>query len=341
MLRISINGRSQMCAPGLTVLAALRGAAMQIPTLCHDVRLTPTGGCRLCLVEIEGQVRPVTACTTLLADGMEIKTHTAQLEQLRRTQLRLLARRYPKAESGDSPSNDFLRLIRDYALEHDLGATSCTDSVDDSHSCIQVDISRCIHCFRCVRICEEVAGRFVWKAWNRGDCTEIRPASGVDLRNSDCVSCGACVDTCPSGALQDRSTQQGDLLTAEIRTVCPYCGAGCKMLVGRRDQKIVSVRPVLDAPVNKGHLCNKGRYGWDFVHAPDRISRPMISAASSGAIDPRHVGAFGHLIHASGSNSSTLYQVDKVIVFVDHGRRRTECSIICCVALSMPASSVR
>ncbi len=276
MLRVSINGQTQLCTPGQTVLAALRGAAMQVPALCHDPRLTPIGGCRLCLVEIEGQDRPVTACTTLLTDGMEIRTHTEQLEQLRRTQLRLLARQYPKSAPGDSPSNDFLRLIHAYRLEHELGTASRSDLVDDSHPCIQVDMARCVHCFRCVRICEEVAGRFVWKAWNRGDRTEIRPASGIDLRHSDCVSCGACVDTCPSGALQDRSKLHGTLPTAEIRTVCPYCGTGCEMLVGRSDGQVTSVRPALDAPVNKGHLCVKGRYGWDFVHAPDRITRPMI-----------------------------------------------------------------
>ena len=298
MPRVTINGRPYSRESGQTILAALRSAGVEVPAQCDDPRLAPIGGCRLCLVEIHGQNRPAAACTTLLADGMEIQTHTAQLEQLRRTQLRLLARGYP---ANRSASNEFLRWIRAYQLEDELGAALTTHppplttrQTDDLHPCIHVDMSRCIHCFRCVRICDEVAGRFVWNAWNRGDRTEIRPA-GRNLRESPCVSCGGCVDTCPSGALLDKGSgvffnppsdeanQFGDRLKKtpdpihdEVRTVCPYCGTGCEMHVGRRNGRLVSIRPVLDAPVNKGHLCVKGRYGWDFVHAADRVTEPMV-----------------------------------------------------------------
>ena len=148
--------------------------------------------------------------------------------------------------------------------------------MDDSHPCIHVDMSRCIHCFRCVRICEELAGCFVWTAWNRGDRTEIRPAGGTSFRDSACVSCGACVDTCPSGALTDKFIPLSDEPVAEVRTVCPYCGTGCEMHVRHQNGHLATVRPVLDAAVNKGHLCVKGRYGWDFVHAQDRITQPMV-----------------------------------------------------------------
>ena len=281
MLRITINGQEHLCPPGQLILAALRGTATQIPALCDDPRLAPIGGCRLCLVEIEGQPHPVTACTTLLADGMEISTHTAQLEELRRTQLRLLARRYPAPGPESRSSNEFLRWIHAYGLDEELGGAGSPELVDDSNPCIHVDMSQCIHCFRCVRICDEVQGQFVWKAWNRGDRTEIRPADRANLGDSDCVSCGACVDTCPSGALRDVSAIHSEPITAEVRTVCPYCGTGCEMHVGHRDGRLASVRPVLDAPVNKGHLCVKGRYGWDFVHAADRVTQPMIRSGDA------------------------------------------------------------
>ena len=275
MFHITINGRPLSSEPGQSILATLRTAGIEVPALCDDPRLAPIGGCRLCLVEIKGQDRPAVACATLATDGMEISTHTEQLEQLRRTQLRLLARQYPAPGRNCAPSNEFLRWIRAYELESELGATASPRQVDDSNPCIHVDMSRCIECFRCVRICDEVAGRFVWKAWNRGNRTEIRP-DGKNLRDSPCVSCGACVDTCPSGALLDKSAIHGEPATAEVRTVCPYCGTGCEMHVGHREGRLVSVRPVLDAPVNKGHLCAKGRYGWEFVHAPDRVTEPMI-----------------------------------------------------------------
>ena len=134
----------------------------------------------------------------------------------------------------------------------------------------------CITCFRCVRICDEVQGQFVWRAWNRGDATRIRPGEAPTLLASECVSCGACVDTCPTGALEDQSILQQGEPVKWTRTTCPYCGVGCEMNVGTREGRIVQVKPVLDAPVSKGHLCVKGRYAFDFTHAADRVTEPMI-----------------------------------------------------------------
>jgi len=131
-------------------------------------------------------------------------------------------------------------------------------------------------CYRCVRICKEVQGQFVWHVHNRGHETRIVPDAGSTLRESSCVSCGACVDACPTGALEDKSIIKRGVATEWTRTTCPYCGTGCEMSVGTRQNQLVSIKPVLDALVSKGHLCVKGRYAFDFVSAADRITGPMI-----------------------------------------------------------------
>jgi formate dehydrogenase major subunit len=226
-------------------------------------------------VSVNDWGRPVPACATPLADGMVIETHTPELEEHRRSVLQLLARRYPSAAFSHSVGQQFHESIVAFGLAGELLGAFDEDLEDRSHPYISVDMSRCIHCYRCVRICDEVQGQGVWHVRDRGVDTRIVP-DGPSLRESSCVACGACVDTCPSGALQDA----GGLLLAAAsqwtRTLCPYCGTGCEMNVGTRDGRIVSVRPILDAAVSKGHLCVKGRYAFEFVHAADRITEPMI-----------------------------------------------------------------
>jgi formate dehydrogenase major subunit len=276
MLCVRINGEIHEFGEDISILDALRSIKIEVPTLCHDERLKPYGACRLCVVQVKGWARPVTACNTPLADGMEIETHTRELEDFRRTLLKLLAQRYPTEAVRRFPNKEFHLYVRTYGLEDDLLGKPDQSLVDDSHPYIHVDMSQCIYCYRCVRICEEVQGQFVWQVWNRGDATRILPDSGTTLLESSCVSCGACVDTCPSGALEDKGILSLGMPTVWTKTTCPYCGTGCEMTVGTRSGRIVSVRPELDAPVSKGHLCVKGRYAFDFVYAGDRITAPMI-----------------------------------------------------------------
>jgi len=271
----TIDGQRIEFEAGLTILQALQGLAIEVPQLCHDERVAPAAVCRLCVVEVEGLPRPVPACATPLLEGMSIWTHPPRIEGYRRTTLSLLARTHP-AEVAHLPETPFLRALRSYGLTGELGGASDPSLVDDSHPYLHVDMSRCIYCFRCVRICDELQGQFVWTVLNRGRHTRIVPDSITTLRESSCVSCGACVDTCPTGALEDKTLLAFGLPTSWTRTTCPYCGVGCEMEVGARNGRIVTARPARDALVNKGHLCAKGRYAFDFVRAPDRVTAPMI-----------------------------------------------------------------
>jgi formate dehydrogenase major subunit len=273
MVRLTIDGVTSETDEGSTILAAAARAGIEIPSLCADPRLAPSGACRLCIVAVDGSLRPQAACTTPVADGMTVRTRTAELDRLRRTLLELLAHDYP-ADAAASDDEPFHRLM------HDLGVAASgapePDEIDDSHPLIRVDLTRCISCWRCVHICDEVQGQFVWRIVDRGADTRIVPDSGSTFAESSCVSCGACVDTCPTGALEDKNLIGAPPPTAWTRTTCPYCGVGCEMSVGTRQGRILTVVPAVDAPVNRGHLCVKGRYAHEFVTSADRRTSPMV-----------------------------------------------------------------
>jgi formate dehydrogenase major subunit len=306
-VKLRLNGREVLVADGLTLLQAARSAGVDVPTLCHDERLRPAAVCRLCLVRVRGWPHLEPACNTPAADGMDVETHTTEIEQTRRTLLQLLAESYPAEAVERWPEKQFHRWLRAYGvpLKGEPGIVRTAEKgqvrkgegegahspglpcdplptgppafADQTHPYLAVDMSRCIDCFRCVRICGEVQGQFVWHVLGRGADTRILP-DGPTLLASSCVSCGACVDACPTGALEDQSVLTHHAPARWTRTTCPYCGVGCEMWVGTRDHRIVQVKPAIDAPVNKGHLCVKGRYAFDFVHAADRITEPMIRA---------------------------------------------------------------
>jgi formate dehydrogenase major subunit len=318
MARVTIDGHELDVSGTTTILDAAASAGIEVPTLCHDPRMTPSGACRLCVVEVAGLPRPVAACTTPVTDGMSVQTHTPEIDALRRTLLGLLAADYPAAAVAAAPAEPFHRLLTTYGV--DAAATPGPAPVDDSHPLIHVDLAQCISCWRCVRICEEVQGQFVWRIAGRGADSRIVPDSGALFADSTCVSCGACVDTCPTGALEDKGLLGAAPPTAWTRTTCPYCGVGCELQVGTRDDHIVTVVPAHDAPVNKGHLCVKGRYAHGFVDAADRQTEPMIrdgdtwrvvtwdealaaaAAALRQAVDAHGPGAVGVLASARATN---------------------------------------
>lgn len=276
---VLIDGTRHRAADGDTLLAVLRRAGRPVPTLCHDDRLVPHAVCRLCVVEVAGSEHLVPACATPVRDGMEVRTASPAVEAHRRMTLELLARHYPAAAGGAAGESEVARLLRAYGIAAAPPAAAPV-AVDESHPYIRVDMARCIDCRRCVRICDEVQGQGVWQEWNRGDRTVIAPDSGTTLRASTCVACGACVTTCPSGALEDAMPRPLGASTARTRTVCSYCGVGCEIDVGTRAGRITDILPVMDAPVNKGHLCVKGRYAFAFVESPDRLRAPLRRTAS-------------------------------------------------------------
>lgn len=275
-----VNDRSYDVPEGLSLFQALQHIGCAVPGLCSDPRLKPLGGCRLCLVQASGRQGLVPACKTPVENGMQVSTHTPEIEEERRVLLTLLARHYPPAAVTSYPDKPFHKLLQYYGVKALGEAVASPPFIDHTHPYLSVDMRRCVSCYRCIHICNELQGKSVWYALGRGEHTHVVPGTAATLLESDCVSCGACADTCPSGAIEDKFNVERPSATQWTRTVCPYCGTGCELELGTHAGRIVATRPVLDAPVNKGHLCVKGRYAFDFNHAADRVTSPMIRSGS-------------------------------------------------------------
>lgn len=278
MFQVNIDGIKGEFKDQLSVLEASKALGIYIPSLCHDKRLEEYGGCRLCVVHINGNSHLNASCNTMIQDGMTVLTNTPDLNEQRKTLLRLLMNREGMNVDQLDKHKEFYKLLDSFQLisagpEHKRNHHS---EKGKHHAFINVDMTKCIDCYRCVRICNEVQGQFVWQKWNRGDRMIILADGGENLMDSSCVSCGACADTCPTGAIEDRSVIEYGYPEKFTRSVCPYCGTGCEINIGTSDDRIVEILPVMESPVNKGHLCVKGRYSFSFVDSPDRIKGPMI-----------------------------------------------------------------
>jgi len=274
LVRVRMNGREVQAPEGTTLLALCQREAIPVPTLCSDPRLKAASTCRLCEVEVLGEPRPLCACATEVREGMEVLTHTPDLEAFRRTMLERYASHVPAGDPARLEGKPFRALLDAYGVEP--AGERRPDLRLPHHPYLDVDLSWCVACGRCVRICQEVQGQDIWTFAGRG--TDVRPVPqmAAGLLESGCVSCGACADACPTGAIEDVARRIHGLPERWVRTTCPYCGTGCELEVGVKGGRITEVRPALDAPVSHGHLCVKGRYGFGFTDAPDRITAPMI-----------------------------------------------------------------
>ncbi len=274
---ISINGKEMASSPNKTILEIARENSIYIPTLCDCRNLGPFGACRLCLVEVSGIPKLVPACSTMTVAGMKIRTESEKIDKYRRLIVELLLSDHSAdcmfcEKAGDCLLQD---LAYQYGLKDDrLAGEKRASAIDDSNPFIERDNSKCILCGRCVRVCNEVQGVSAIGFIGRGFQTRI--GTPFD-RKLNCEFCGQCVDTCPVGALTSKPSKQigRKWQTKWIKTVCPYCGCGCNLTLHIRDNKIVKVHSDSTYP-NEGYLCTKGRFGYGFVHHPDRLHYPLI-----------------------------------------------------------------
>ena len=281
---IIIDGKPIKARPGSTVFEAALEAGIYIPNLCHHPDLEPYGGCRMCLVEIQGMRGLPTACTTKVAEGMAVKTYGTELDQVRRDTLQLLLANHP-IDCLTCIKNQRCELQKVAAYmgvtERTLRRTSIPKAVDESNPFFKLDRNYCILCGRCTRTCDEITCVNAIEMVSRGDDTRVSTFGDQPLMESICRSCGECVTRCPVGALVPKN----DVIPAsETLTTCCYCAVGCSMYLGVRDGKIVSVRGNREGKANKGKLCVKGRFGIaEFVTHPDRLTTPLIRGENGQA----------------------------------------------------------
>ncbi len=269
-----INGVPVEVRSGETILAAARRAGIEIPTLCYAEPLLPEGGCRLCLVETHRSRRPVAACHSLIQPGMEIQTHTPEIETLRREVLSLyLGTEIAEGFLSDGRESPFTRLLSKYNLP--VPASSAPAAIDASHTYLRFIPQLCINCRRCLNACAQIQGQFVYSMSGRGPATHLIFGPGPTFAESACVSCGACVDQCPTFAISDRDRLAASPAESVTPSVCGYCGVGCRIEIEAAGHKVLRIRGVPEATVNRGHLCVKGRYAHAFHHSPDRLTKPL------------------------------------------------------------------
>ncbi|NUW39473.1 formate dehydrogenase subunit alpha [Nonomuraea rhodomycinica] len=277
-MRVTVDGLLVDLPEDATVLSAVRAAGLELPTLCHDDRLTPVGSCRACLVRVGGRV--VAACVTPAADGAQVRVDEEDLRRLRHDAVELIVSALPPyALDGDG---ELARVCRSSGVGPESAGGGAGRGRDDSHPFVRLDRDLCIACGRCVRMCAEVQGTFALTLVGRGAETVVAPGTGGPWAESDCVACGGCVDTCPTGALTEPGLPIGTRRASltSTRTTCGYCGVGCALDVLTRDGDVAAVRPAADGPVNRGHACVKGRFSHGFLRSPERLTRPLLRRRS-------------------------------------------------------------
>jgi len=275
---LRLNDLEVAATKGDTILEAALGHDIYIPHLCYHPDLAPFGGCRLCVVEIEGRGLTI-SCKAPVEEGMVVRTESPEINKMRRIAAELLiVNHYSECLQCARNTECKLQDIAAYiGIEEErlqrLKRTARDLPLDRSNPFFIRDPNKCVLCGICVRTCEEINGVSAIDFAFRGQDTRISTLMDKPIRESKCESCGECVVRCPVGALVPQNMRKP---AREVKSICPYCGTGCGIYLGIRGDEIVSARGDRDNPVNKGQLCVKGRFGYDFVNHPDRLTTPLI-----------------------------------------------------------------
>jgi NADP-reducing hydrogenase subunit HndD len=281
MVKLSVDGHDVQVPEGTTILEASRQLQIDTPTLCQLETLTPVNVCRVCVVEVEGSRVLVPACSRKVEADMKVHTDSERVRHSRRLVLELLASSVDMSLCGPQVKGWMTR----YGAEPQrFGAEAATvaQPVKIDNDLYVRDYSRCILCYKCVEACGvDAQNTFAIAVAGRGFDARISTEFVVPLPDSACVYCGNCIGVCPTGALMFKSEHDmreagtwDESAQAVTQTICPYCGVGCNLELHVQDNRIVKVTSPLDHDVTSGHLCVKGRFGWEFVQSRPEPTEP-------------------------------------------------------------------
>ncbi len=283
MPTLTIDGRQVEVAQGTTILEACEQIGINIPTLCYLKGLTPEGSCRMCLVEVSMNGKPMrnlqTSCTLVCGEGMEVTTMNDRVFKARKFILDMMLSNHDK-DCFACPANGRCKLAN-YCLEYGVEETRFAGDktggmLDDSNEFYTFDPHKCILCRRCVRTCQKLQANGTIGVTQRGFKSVVGLPFESLLKDSTCVSCGNCVSACPTGALSAKAAKSyREWEVQKTRTTCAYCGVGCQVDLVTKNNKVVGVEPAY-GPANKGLACVKGKFAYGFINHPDRLKTPLI-----------------------------------------------------------------
>ncbi|NNL79767.1 MAG: formate dehydrogenase subunit alpha [Flavobacteriaceae bacterium] len=272
---------------GETILSFIRRYKEKdlVPTLCDAPNLDPFGSCRVCSVEValekDGPVKTLASCHTPVSAGQHIYTNSPTVKALRKNIIELVLTDHPLdcltcEVNGNCELQTVAAQVGIRDVRYPEGENHLQREKDLTHPYMTSDLSKCINCYRCVRACDEVQGEFVLSMAGRGFDSHIIKGLDQSFMDSDCVSCGACSQACPTSAISDVFQSKAIQATEKTRTVCTYCGVGCNLEIATTNGEILSIQAPFDAEVNQGHTCLKGRFAFKFYDHPERLDSPMI-----------------------------------------------------------------
>ncbi len=279
---LTIDGQAVSVPAGTSVLRAAAELGVRIPKLCATDSLQAFGSCRMCMVAIEGRKGYPASCTTPVEDGMVVRTQTDEVARLRRNVMELYISDHPldcltcaangNCELQDTAGEVGLRAVRyGYA-----GANHLDAEKDTSNPYFTFDPAKCIVCSRCVRACEETQGTFALTIDGRGFASKVSASQNQPFLDSECVSCGACVNVCPTATLIENRVIELGQPEHSVVTTCAYCGVGCGFKAEMRGTTVVNMKPWKDGKANEGHACVKGRFAFGYATHADRITKPLV-----------------------------------------------------------------